>query len=234
MSGTNPIDRYGRRSKCAVCESIFHWAKDCPHRDQDSTKPNIAVSNTWLNVTSSIQEEYMPNITSFSKNADDNKNEIFMIESYGEAVLDTACTKTVCGRRWIQEYISKLDGAESELINSVDSSQEFKFGDGATYKSTGDCVIPAVIGDTACQTATEIVECDIPLLLSKDSLKRANTVLDLRNDKATMFEKDGHLEFTSSGHYCVNLLKPSKELEAHRGKENHEAADEILTVDAES
>lgn len=34
LPGTNPLDRYGRRSKCAVCQSTFHWAKDCPHRGE--------------------------------------------------------------------------------------------------------------------------------------------------------------------------------------------------------
>lgn len=34
VPGTNPLDRYGRRSKCAVCQSTFHWAKDCPHKSE--------------------------------------------------------------------------------------------------------------------------------------------------------------------------------------------------------
>ena len=32
--GTNPLDRQGRRTRCVVCESVFHWAKHCPHKDQ--------------------------------------------------------------------------------------------------------------------------------------------------------------------------------------------------------
>ena len=28
--GTNLLNRDGTMSKCAICESIFHWAKDCP------------------------------------------------------------------------------------------------------------------------------------------------------------------------------------------------------------
>ena len=33
QKGTNPLDRQGRRTKCAICSSVFHWAKDCPHKD---------------------------------------------------------------------------------------------------------------------------------------------------------------------------------------------------------
>ncbi len=34
LPGTSPLDRYGCRSKCAVCQSTFHWAKDCPHKGE--------------------------------------------------------------------------------------------------------------------------------------------------------------------------------------------------------
>ena len=27
----NPLDRNGQISKCVVCDSKMHWAKDCPH-----------------------------------------------------------------------------------------------------------------------------------------------------------------------------------------------------------
>lgn len=32
LTGSNPLDRYGRRTKCAICQSTFHWVKDCPHK----------------------------------------------------------------------------------------------------------------------------------------------------------------------------------------------------------
>ncbi len=34
VPGTNPLDRYGWRSRCAVCQSTFHWAKDCPYKSE--------------------------------------------------------------------------------------------------------------------------------------------------------------------------------------------------------
>ena len=27
--GTNPLNRYGKRTKCAICLSVYHWAKEC-------------------------------------------------------------------------------------------------------------------------------------------------------------------------------------------------------------
>ena len=66
--------------------------------------------------------------------------------------------------------------------------------------------IPAKLGMVNCYIEAEVVDCEIPLLLSKGSLKRAQTVLDLNNDKVTMFGKPIDVHFTSSGHYCVNIL----------------------------
>jgi hypothetical protein len=27
LPGTNPLDKYGRRSKCAICQNTYHWVK---------------------------------------------------------------------------------------------------------------------------------------------------------------------------------------------------------------
>ena len=82
-------------------------------------------------------------------------------------------------------------------------------------------IIPAKIGDTVCKIKTEVVQNDIPLLLSKESLKRANVVLDIKNDKAVLFGNGVKLKQTSSSHYCVTL----KNACSNRG------ADEVLIIE---
>ena len=52
---------------------------------------------------------------------------------------------------------------------------------------------------------TDIVEADIPCLLSKEALKKANTVLRLETDQAEMFGNEIDLECTRSGHYALNI-----------------------------
>ena len=65
---------------------------------------------------------------------------------------------------------------------------------------------PVKVGTKECSIEAEVVDCELPLLLSKESLKRAKTVLDLDNDKVTMFGEPIDVNFTSSGHYCVNII----------------------------
>ena len=48
---------------------------------------------------------------------------------------------------------------------------------------------------------------EIPLLLSKDAMKRAGNCLNFEDDTVTMFKKIP-LSCTSSGHYYVPITKP--------------------------
>jgi len=32
----NPLDRNGRVSRCAICESIYHWQQDYPNKQNDT------------------------------------------------------------------------------------------------------------------------------------------------------------------------------------------------------
>ena len=34
LPGTNPLHMYGPRSKCATCQSTFHWTKDWQHKGE--------------------------------------------------------------------------------------------------------------------------------------------------------------------------------------------------------
>ena len=85
------------------------------------------------------------------------------------------------------------------------SGRKFKFGDGASVEAFQNAVIPAQVGNTKCNINTDVVEADIPLLLSKESLKRANAILNLSQDTITMFDKPVTLHYTSTGHYCVDI-----------------------------
>ena len=220
LPGKNPLNRFGRRSRCAICQSIFHWAKDCPENNDSHTEAVKTVSDVDPEKSESC------NITLFT--AADQTDEIFMTEALGCAVLDTACTRTVCGTKWLDNYVENLNDDEKRSIQVNDSDRNFRFGDGAQVKSCKKVIIPVKIGETSCKICTEVVDANIPLLLSKESLKAAKTVLDIDNDKAMMFKKPIKLEFTSSGHYCVKLRdEPGKSFDFANG----ECTDVLILTD---
>lgn len=150
--------------------------------------------------------EEMCNLTLFTKEQKP-ENEILMTESFGCAILDTACTKTVCGKEWFHEYIDKLAKERKKAIQTKSSRKAFRFGNGTKVNSYMTAYIPAQIGDVKCRIETEVVDIDLPLLLSKASLKKANAVLDMTNDKVTMFNQPVKLNYTSTGHYCIDITE---------------------------
>ena len=64
-----------------------------------------------------------------------------------------------------------------------------------------------VIVDIEVSIITDVVDTDIPLLLSKDAMKRAGTCLNFEDDSVTMLKKKIPLSCTSSGHYYIPITK---------------------------
>ena len=120
-------------------------------------------------------------------------------------MLDSACSSTVCGQTWFNNYLESLTRDQREKITWKDSKKVFKFGGGTCLTSKGEYSIPAVLAERNVIIQTDIVESDIPLLLSRDSTKRASVKLDLENDKAVIFGKEVALNLTTAGHYCVSI-----------------------------
>lgn len=75
---------------------------------------------------------------------------------------------------------------------------------------------------------TDVVDCELPLLLSKQSLKAANSQLDFVNDKVTMFGRDIPLQHTSNGHYCIPLTP--KQVAVNKTSQGENATRVIFTV----
>lgn len=133
--------------------------------------------------------------------------EIFMIDSLGSAIIDTACIRTVCGKKWLENYIDDLTQDQGNQLMQTESPscRPIRFGDGNLVYSTRNFKLPAKIGLTKCLIETEDVKVDIPLLLSKTSLKKAGTILDIEKDSTVTFKQSIPFEFTSSRHYCVDI-----------------------------
>lgn len=183
---TNPLDKFSKRSRCAICQCTFNWAKDCPHKKTEQVRitedANVEECNIALLTKASMSD-----------------TEIYMTESLRSAIIDAACTHTVCGEKWLESYIDDL------TQDQTPSCRPFRFGDGNLVYSTRNMKLPVKIGLTKCKIESEVVKADIPLQLSKTSLKKEGTILDMEKDSAVMFKQSIPLEFTSSGHYCVDI-----------------------------
>ncbi|KAG1673036.1 DNA polymerase epsilon subunit 2 [Nymphon striatum] len=191
-SGTkklNPLGPDGNPLRCRSCESIRHMLKECP----DSYE-NMAKKDTEKAVL-------------FTGNQPDERR-VFVTEAMTSAVLDSACTSTVAGEGWTKLYIDSLSPENAAQVTRCESETVFKFGGGRCLKSKEKITFPCLIAGVNCNISTDVVESDIPLLLSKSAMKTAKMKLDLENDSASIFGKHVDLQCTSSGHYCVSLEQP--------------------------
>ena len=94
------------------------------------------------------------------------------------------------------------------------SNAIFKFGNGGSIKSNRKVEIPVIIEDIPVLLTTDVISFDIPLLLSKESMKQTNTAIDFKNDYAELFGKRINLFFTSLGHYCIPIKNVTNNLQS--------------------
>lgn len=143
-----------------------------------------------------------------------NKEEVrrLGVDARNCAVLDSACSSTVCGDSWINNYIQSLDKDDRQKVKQTEGQRVFKFGGGTCLKSKGEYSLPAVIAGKEVMIKTDVVESDIPLLLSRTAMKKAAIKMDLENDTATIMGKEVALNLTTSGHYCIPIDKSEEVL----------------------
>ena len=188
-SRMNPVDKDGNMMKCFICGSFYHFSRFCPSKrygdnDEKQTKE--------------------VHITLFSARSD-GKARGLVKECLGKALLDSACTKTVCGNTWLNMYLDTLHGDDKSLVEVLYSDTKFRFGDGVEVTSSKLVKIPAYIGHKKVMICTDVVSNEIPLLLSRSSMKKSNMILNFVNDTVSVLGEDIELECTVSGHYCIPL-----------------------------
>ena len=75
------------------------------------------------------------------------------------------------------------------------------------------CYLPTFVTNKNVLLSTEVIENDIPLLLSKEAMKKAKTYIDFSEDKIIVFDEEAPVKFSTSGHYCIAVGKMNKENE---------------------
>ena len=203
----NPVDYNGEISLCSICGSKFHWARKCPDIHE-------AAQNLYTESINETKDETVL-ITLFAKFDDYVENDetmtIFFNETLNFAIVDSGCSKTVCGKLWLKCYLDTLNDLDSKLVKETQSQTYFKFGDGNKIQSLKKVKFPAYIADSKFLIEADVIPNDIPLLLSKESMKKCSAKLDFHDDNITILGTKIPLTTTSSGHYLINIGNSSDE-----------------------
>ena len=124
----------------------------------------------------------------------------------GYMVLDTACQRTCCGRRWLREHQDLLGVYDIQPVK-VDCKDRFQFGKGDPISADHRAHIPAVLddGSTFCLGAG-VLDAGIPLLASNPLLKALGMVLDLPRMVAYFEQLSAEVPVVNlKGHLAVNI-----------------------------
>ena len=164
---------------------MYHWIRDCLDRKSYEEEGINLFSNE-------IQRECFP---------------VFLKETLNGTVLDCGCVRSVCGKKWLESYVKSLVPDNVKSIQDVPSHTRFRFGvSGPVYESEKRVKFPATIGTRKVFLEADLIDCDLALLLSKESIKKADTQINFNNDEVTTLGQKLKLKFTISGHYAIPLM----------------------------
>ena len=126
---------------------------------------------------------------------------------YNTALLDSGCSWTVCGKRWLEVYKQTLGKKQLENVTALQKSERlFKFGDGNMIKSSGSISVPVYFGKWL-NLHMDVVEIDLPLLLSRRFMEESNTKIGFQNSDVSIFGIKQKIIKSSNGHLCIPLVK---------------------------
>ena len=192
-SGKNPVDTDGNIMRCPECDWTKHFASSYPHRKVEETNMTV-------------------HITLVTGKADTGTGSM-LVESLDKGILDSACTNTVSGEEWMNEYIEKLNEEDKKevLCHETESKSLFRFGDGVESNTIKTVNISIVIGSKKMLLEVDVVRNNIPLLFSKGAMSKLGMKIDFTKHEAEVDRQVIKLQCNTSGHYCAPLTTLARE-----------------------
>ena len=187
-------------------------ANRCPHAHEERNgRVHVAQFTTHSSATScprsgSGNEEDPIHLTLYNSNPDGTLSSL-VGETLDMAALDSACTKTVTGESWTNAYLDTLTDKQRQQVKVIPSNVHFRFNDGNDVILNKVVKFPAVLGNQKVFNEANIVANEIPLLMSRSSMKEAQMIINFDYDMAQIAGNQVKLNCTSTGHYCIPLTK---------------------------
>ena len=196
-TGTNPLSKDGRVSTSAVCGSRFHLANACPGKEKSALVPQEADAES-----KQFRETDVGDGTAYISLAMITGS----LVSFGKGVLDSACTVTVSGFTWVEDYLKRLSPEQRELVSVQPSDCYIIFGGGERVWAKKRYTIPIRFGDTSFMLTVLVIPGDLPLLISVGSMTKACFVIDFGNKILYTNEKFPiQLSISTSGHLLLDF-----------------------------
>lgn len=174
------------RGGCSICVTDKHLTRDCPKAYWNKNKKE-----------GEDNQEY----TGFSEWVLWCKEENIAERTKGMAIIDTGCTRTVCGQEWIKDFVDnggRIKWIEGEIVY-------YRFGNGNTVKSTKQAILDVKIGNERYSLRSNVVDGEVPLLLSMEALTRLKATINCHENYLSTGEENIELVKIKGGHLCLPL-----------------------------
>ena len=168
----NRKDRDGKTMKCFDCDSEYHFVgdPDCKKvKSGGGKEKKKAKKKRKSSSSSSSSGESVNMIQEIMITADEVSS--FTWEARGAAALDSCCTSSVTGKAWLDMYREDLDeDVRKEIKGPFRSDTVFGFGNNGRLESLGKYRIPVVMAGWKTSISVDLIDSDIPLLLSRRAM----------------------------------------------------------------
>ena len=108
------------------------------------------------------------------------QEESFDVDSY-HTVVDTKCSKTVCGKSFMEAFIA-FKGNDFKVERRYDD-ENFKFEGGKVYNSSMSHSMEVRIEELKTTLETSVVDANIPLLLGMGYLEKWVVFIDTGQER---------------------------------------------------
>lgn len=193
----NPKDiQTGEIMKCHGCNSRFHLYRSmqCPK----NANINIAEDSFKIDDINTIE-----NI--FASEADFKT--VYSMNGFG--VVDSAATKTVCGKPWFDAFKSYLTSLE-KTVDIIPSNVCYKFGNDGIKKSLFAAVIPICFFGRKLLLNVDVISSNCPLLMGRPTLEKLELILNFKNGTAIINGDEKKLKRSEKGHFLISLMFDEK------------------------
>jgi transposase InsO family protein len=217
----NMKDRDGNIMRCRECDSPNHFIRECPKLKKESkgrfkTYQKFKGKNgkVYMCQVDSSEEDEGKNdsdeelyYTAVMYTTDKKDLSRFTAEAINCGALDSCCTCTVTGKKWLVIFLQSLPKDMKEMVKGpYPSGKTFMFGNQGKMTADEAYEIPIKIGGKLHMIKIDVIESDIPLLLSKAEMKNLGMTLDMKNDAAYINGAPAKVSTTSAGHMIMDLI----------------------------
>ena len=197
----NVYARGGQNNKginCFLCGQKGHKARECQFNSfKGDSHANAAGFQNKINF---FESDFV---------LDDNDDSLIYLmgETVNKALLDTGASSTVCGKKWLNVFEESLTPQERDEIQTIPCEKSFRFGDGDSVVANLKKRLPISMCGQEITLDVHVVDNDVPLLLSRETMKNMKMKIDNEHDKIYALGGESDLIITKTGHMVIPIAR---------------------------